>query len=103
MTHMDIIVGTGVIVIVISCFLILFLCMNREIGSGIASYDQVGYYNDINSFEVFFFVHTTAVMAQNICINLAVQRINPSVPMRAQPSKLFTPGETISPQSDFMR
>lgn len=42
-------------------------------------------------------------MAQNIYISLAVQRVNPSVPSRAQPCKLFTPGETICPQSDYMR
>ncbi|XKL61786.1 hypothetical protein PGB90_001619 [Kerria lacca] len=42
-------------------------------------------------------------MDQSICINLAVERVNTSVPTREQPCKLFTPGEIIFLQSDFMR
>ncbi|KAK7605391.1 hypothetical protein V9T40_007249 [Parthenolecanium corni] len=42
-------------------------------------------------------------MAENICISLAVQRVSSSVPPRGQLCKLFSPGEIIFPQSDFMR
>lgn len=42
-------------------------------------------------------------MNPNICINLAVNRTTLSVPTSDRTCRLYTPGEVVSPLSDFMR